>query len=77
MEEFVSERRHFDNLFYVRELFKLQLDDWVQERKNGKRLDDAEDVIDIIENLNIVDNSIGGLHAQAVALEELRNGKRY
>ena len=76
MEEFVSEARHFDNLFYVRELLKLELDDWVATRRDGYCLDDAEGVIDIIENLNIVETSIGGLHAKMTALEVRKNGKR-
>ena len=77
MDEFVSEGRHFDNLFYVRELLKLDLDDWVQKRRNGHCLDDADDAMDIIENISIVENCIGGIHAQMAALEELKNGKRY
>ena len=73
MTEFVSEGRHVDNLLYVRELLKLDLDNWVQTRKSGKNLKDIESVMEIIDCLEVVENCLGGIHAQIAALEGLKN----
>lgn len=73
MTQFVSETRHLDNLLYVRELLKLDLDNWVSTRKDGRNLDDVEAAMDTIDCIKVIEECAGGLHARMAALEGLKN----
>lgn len=72
MKEIVSEKRHIENLFYVRELLKYDLDEWVLERKSGHITYGPEDAMDIINNISIVDDALTAIYTELKELEILK-----
>lgn len=70
MNEIVSERRHVENLFYVRELLKFDLDEWVLERQAGNIVEGAEGIMDVIKNISILDEALTNVYAKMKALKE-------
>lgn len=71
MDEFVSEKRHVENLFYVRELLKFELDEWVLEREAGHIGDSAEGAMNIITDLTVVDQALTSIYTDLKELEAL------
>lgn len=57
----ISERKHLDNMMYVRQLIKYEINEWVEDRKEGM-LPDRDNLIELLEDLNLVEECIGGLH---------------
>lgn len=63
--ELVSEKRHFNNLYYLRELIKLKIDDWVEVNKEGGA-PDFEIAISYLEELDLVDRGISNLYSKVL-----------
>lgn len=63
MKELISERKHLDNLYYIRELIKLDIDNWVEENSEGQ-LKDSDDVIDMVLNLSTVEECMCSLYTK-------------
>lgn len=53
----VSEQTHIKNLLFIREIFKNDIDDWVQEAKGKKTVYD-EEVVESLEDLSLVEECL-------------------
>ena len=67
--EFVSEKKHVSNLFYWRDLLKLELDDLTEKKKNGELVSN-DDPMELIMNISIIDDCIATLPSKVKELEE-------
>ncbi len=68
--ELVSENKHLDNLCYLRELYKLNIDNWVESKQDGTLVDD-EYVIEQLEILTLIEDGISGLHSKIQLIERM------
>lgn len=67
--ELVSEKKHLNNLFYLRELTKLRIDNWVEDNMNGSLMDE-DYVIERLEDLDLIDSCISNLYSKIRFLEK-------
>ncbi len=67
--EFIDERTHINDLVYVRDLLKVDLHEWVEDKKNGK-LKNTDKAMDIITNISIINDAAGSLNSQLKMAED-------
>ena len=53
MQELISESQNIDNLHYLRNILKANLDYWVTQNKNGE-LTQLEEAMDIVTNMAFI-----------------------
>ena len=70
--ELVSEKRHFNNLYYLRELIKLKIDDWVEVNKEGGD-PDFEIAMSYLEELDLVDRGLSNLYSKVTDIAKRYN----
>lgn len=74
--EIVTEIKNLKNLHYVRELAKYDLDQWVEDKKDGQ-LKDRKEAMEIIEDIAFINDAISGLYSIIKDSNENRtNGRR-
>lgn len=61
--ELVPEEKHIDNLCYLRELVKVQIDNYVENKWNGELVND-EVVLDYLEQLEMIDNCLTNVYSK-------------
>ena len=69
--ELVPEKKNLNNLLYIRELIKLDINDWVEDSKNGM-IKRREDVIGLVEELSLVEETISGLYSKCELINSIK-----
>lgn len=67
----IPEKKHLENLLYIRDLLKIDIDTWTEENKNGN-LPLFPDLMDLITDLSIVEECIAGLYSKCEAIKALK-----
>lgn len=63
MKKLVPETKHIDNLCYLRELKKLDIDNWVEDAKNG--LNPSQDRVDeLILDLSTIEECMSDFYSK-------------
>lgn len=72
MKQLVPETRHIENLCYLRELKKLEIDNWVEDCKNGLA-PNQDEVDELILDLSTIEECMSDFYSK---LKECGNKSR-
>lgn len=70
MQELISESQNIDNLHYLRNILKANLDYWVTQNKNGE-LTQLEEAMDIVTNMAFIQDILNS-ELSVTTVEDLR-----
>lgn len=66
--EYVPENKHVENLCYLRELVKLKIDNFVENKADGALVDD-DVVLDYLDELEVIDNCLTNVYSKVKFFE--------
>ena len=70
MQELISESQNIDNLHYLRNILKANLDYWVTQNKNGE-LTHFEEAMDIVTNMAFIQDILNS-ELSVITVEDFR-----
>ncbi len=70
MQELISESQNIDNLHYLRNILKANLDYWVTQNKNGE-LTNLEEAMDIVTNMAFIQDILNS-ELSVIAVKDFR-----
>lgn len=70
MQELISESQNIDNLHYLRNILKANLDYWVTQNKNGE-LTQLEEAMDIVTNMAFIQDILNS-ELSVIAVKDFR-----